>query len=357
MCDELVSLVEHMFTEDEAEIAKHLKPWRPVTAAKLAASAGLPPQEVEEVLDVLAHDKHVIFSYGRGDKERFCILPIIPGTFENVLMRKSADSVTPWHIRFAQLHEELFSTGFTVEYLHKPVNSIRYLPVSEAIEAHPMAFPSDRLESILDRYEHFAIGVCQCRLTKQILDESCGRPLEVCTAFGNFAPEMVRRGQMKQASKKDVLEVKRSAEKEGLVTWMMNEESGKFVNCSCSCCGCCCGALRTISEFNTPGMIAPPHFIPGIDHQVCNSCSKCVSVCPMGALTLFEDGNEKRLVHKPERCIGCGLCVVACPEQALSLEEVEDYRKPPSGWPTYLARYSHNYLINGLKVWLSRLHT
>jgi len=141
ICDELVSLVEHMFSEEEAQVARNLKPWRPTTAKKIAAAAGRPLREVEAVLDVLAHEKHVLLSFGMGDKERYCILPIIPGTFESVLIRKSADSVTPWHVRFAELHEELFSTGFTVEYLHKPVDAVRYLPVDEAVQAQPMAFP------------------------------------------------------------------------------------------------------------------------------------------------------------------------------------------------------------------------
>jgi hypothetical protein len=60
MCDELVSMIEHMFTEEEAEVAHCLKPWRPMTAKKLATAAGRPLQEVEAMLDVLAHCRYPI---------------------------------------------------------------------------------------------------------------------------------------------------------------------------------------------------------------------------------------------------------------------------------------------------------
>ena len=60
------------------------------------------------------------------------------------------------------------------------------------------------------------------------------------------------------------------------------------------------------------------------------------------------DGEVLR--HMSERCIGCGLCVVGCPEKALTLKEVEDYQQPPSGWGSYLAKYTRNLLINNWKV-------
>jgi NAD-dependent dihydropyrimidine dehydrogenase PreA subunit len=354
MCEELIALVEHMFTTEEAEVVRHLKPWRPKSAASLASATGRPLGEVKEILQRLVHEKHVIFSFGKEEHERFFILPIVPGTFESVLVRKSLDSVTPWHKRFAELYEALYSTGFASEYYYKPVGAIRYLPVGEAVQAQPAALPSDRLEEIMERYSDFAVGVCQCRLSKQLVGEGCGRMLETCTVMGDFAPGLISEGRMKRASMKDVLEIKAAAEKEGLVTWMMNDESAKLFKSSCSCCGCCCGALRLISEFSSPGMIAPPHFMPRVDAAFCSNCGKCAKACPMGSMVMEEAGEVKRLVHKPERCIGCGLCSVACPKGAISMREVPGYREPPPHFPSYLARYGHNYVINGIKAWLSR---
>ena len=353
MCDELVALVEHIFTEEEAEIVRHLKPLVPMSARRLSKAAGRPLRDVEDILEKLANEKYILVSFGKERRRLYTVMPIVPGTFESVLLRKSADSVTPWHVRFAELYEDLYATGFLADYYHKPMDSVRYLPVGEALQAQPMALPSDRLENILDRYHNFAVGVCQCRLTKQLVGDGCGKPLEVCTVMGDMAPTLVEQGRMRPVGKSEVLEIKRAAEKEGLVTWIMNEESGKFTNCSCSCCGCCCGAMRTVTQFNTPGFIAPPHFMPRIDRQTCTSCGKCSKVCPMGALNVFALGGkegEKHLLHKSERCIGCGLCVVACPEKALTLKAVDDYQEPPRGWPSYLAKYARNLLVNNLKV-------
>jgi len=50
-----------------------------------------------------------------------------------------------------------------------------------------MALPSDRLEIIAERFDDFAIGACQCRLTKEIVGEGCGRSLEVCAVMGPIA--------------------------------------------------------------------------------------------------------------------------------------------------------------------------
>jgi ferredoxin len=55
-----------------------------------------------------------------------------------------------------------------------------------------------------------------------------------------------------------------------------------------------------------------------IDHARCGYCGGCVSVCPVGALTLA----ETRLIASLE-CIDCGDCVAACPVGALQLQPPE----------------------------------
>ena len=128
-------------------------------------------------------------------------------------MKKSTEEFTEWHRRFAELFEALFSTGYLADYSVKPTHAVRYLPVGEVIEAIPTALPSDRLEDILDHYDKFSIATCQCRSSKKLLGEDCGRMIEVCTAFGDIAGWLANAGKATLASKQDVLEVKAAAER------------------------------------------------------------------------------------------------------------------------------------------------
>ncbi|MBN1179083.1 MAG: 4Fe-4S binding protein [Anaerolineae bacterium] len=351
VCDELVALVEHMFTEEEAALVQHIRLPSGKTAAAVAAAAHCAADEVRSILDPLARDKGLLLTFGEGEKKRYSLLPLVPGTFEVVLLRPRLDTLTDWHRRFAELFSELYETGFLADYTEYPLPAVRVLPVAESIEGHPMAVPSDHLEQVLDRYQVFGVALCQCRMTEQMLGRGCDRPLETCVAFGGLAEMLIRDGRMRQIERRDVLALKAEAESTGLATWVSEVALGRVAGgASCSCCGCCCHALRTISEFNAPGLIAPARFVPVVDDGKCTYCGKCAQTCPMGAIVV--DRRARSYQYLPERCVGCGLCAVACDrEHAIAMVPKPGHHEQPRGLIPRLFQLVPNYLRNAWSVW------
>jgi len=160
---------------------------------------------------------------------------------------------------------------------------------------------------------------------------------------------------MRKASRQEVLEAKRAAEEKGCVTWMANELGDHRGNVSCSCCGCCCHALRSITELNAPGMVSAPHYLPTMDSETCTSCARCVAACPMGAWTTSKPGAKPDFNRA--RCIGCGLCVMQCKPRALELKPVASARPPENSWLSLLAKMAPGYLANAGRVWARRMYS
>ena len=98
-------------------------------------------------------------------------------------------------------------------------------------------------------------------------------------------------------------------------------ESVSFI---CNCCGCCCEAMIAQRRFSVLHPVHTTNFIPGFDPAPCTGCGKCVSACPVGAVSLVSAHDP----HRPARkradldealCLGCGVCVRGCAKGAIAL--------------------------------------
>jgi len=352
ICDELLAFVRHLFTEEEAGAVRHLGLFRGRTALQVARAEHRPLEQVEPILRRLAFERHAIAGSGPEGNRRYRLPPVMPGIFEMVLFGELPDALSPWHRRFAELFEALYETGYMLDYPGQLKGLVRYVPVGKVIETHPMALPSDRLEVVLDQFKVFAVGQCQCRMTKQVVGKGCGKPTGNCAVFGDWAAGSIRAGQAREVTKKEMLAIKREAEAHGMVNWMMNVEDTTGQN-SCSCCGCCCHAMIAISEFSAPSFFAPPHFVPRFDLARCTFCGQCARKCPMKAITVDTQGKAHR--HQAARCIGCGLCVLACEKaRAVAMEAVPDYKLPYKSWFRALLATTPPTLRATFHAWRSR---
>jgi len=354
VCDELMDLILHMFSQEEAEIVRHFKPMLPLTAARAARAARRPVEEVRNILDHLSREKFILLAMKQGSRRKYMVMPILPGTFEAVMMTTSMDNLSDWQRRFAELFERLAETGYLTDYLKYDLPAVRYLPAGHSLEPQQLALPSDRLEEIMDRYQTFGVTHCQCRMTEILAGRGCGRPLENCVLFGEGVVKILAdAGKARIIDRQEAVEIKQQAEQAGLVSWIFNEDSGRYGSSSCSCCGCCCHMMQTVTQYNMPAMIAPPRYLPVFDLAACDHCAKCALRCPMGAITV--DTRGKTHFHDVKRCVGCGQCAVACDKaRAITMEPVPAYRQPPGSYAALGAKLTPNMLRSAFNAWRAR---
>lgn len=333
----LLEFVVHLYTPEEAEVAQYLSMTSGSTAEYIAWKSGKSMEETELILSRLADEKRAILAFKEEDEPReYQLMPLAPGTFEQVLMEGKDDE---WHRKYGALFDEIYDTGYIKKIVKHEMQAARYLPVEETVSANPAALPTDLLSEMLDGAKSFALGFCQCGQAHKFAGKGCGRPLETCIVTDSFAEHVISRNIMRRIDRAEAMEIKLKAMKAGLVTMSVNVQPGQ-PNAFCSCCGCCCDVLRTITQFNTPGLIAPPHFRPAINEDTCVQCGECAERCPMGALTTSENG----MIYKKERCIGCGICAVACSVKAVTMEAVDDYSDPPGSYFTLGLRMMPGYI-------------
>ncbi|MFP4012703.1 MAG: DUF362 domain-containing protein [Chitinispirillaceae bacterium] len=59
-----------------------------------------------------------------------------------------------------------------------------------------------------------------------------------------------------------------------------------------------------------------------VDHDLCDECGTCISICPNDAILLTE-----KLHFSSPKCTSCGLCISICSFGALSKSSNKDEKK------------------------------
>lgn len=304
-------ILRRLFTPEDAELALHLA-LIPEEPRVIARRAKIPVEEASRRLEKMLK-KGLIFSRHRENKPPlYMAQPYAVGFWEAQVNKLDRE--------LAQDAEEYAST-YLEHSFWRAVPQLRTIPVGKSISTSTEVMLYERAEELVRAQKTFAVSNCICRQEKRILGEGCDKPEESCLSFGMAAESIVRTGRGRAISQEEALAILHRAEEVGLVLQPANAKDALFI---CTCCGCCCGVLRSLKHYPVPASVVVSPFIASLNTDTCKGCGTCVERCQMEAIHLADSKAALDL----NRCIGCGLCVSTCPSDSLSL-----VRKPKAKQP------------------------
>ena len=311
-----IRLLKHLFTPEEARIATFLKfGWdRDLevleTIYERVKKTGMSQEKLEKILDAMA-SKGSIMSKRESGKKLFGNAELLVGMFEFQVNKLTEG--------FVEDFLEYMDQGWWPEALKLKGVQLRTIPVERSVEPKHNVSTYDDLLKLLNTTEGpYAAINCVCRQVKDVIKDPCKATSrrELCLGFGEPAQLYIDQGWGRSISKKEILEILRKNEDDGLV---LQPDDSQHLNFICSCCGCCCEFLSTLKKLASPGNFSITNYYAEVDSEICTGCGTCEDICQMNAISLK---NEISLI-KRRKCIGCGNCVAKCPSESIQLNKRE----------------------------------
>lgn len=318
----LDKILAMLFSEREARLVS-LLPIRPFTAEKAAEVWKMGLVEALNVLDRLS-SRAILVDIDQNGTTQYVLPPPMAGFFEFSLMRvrKDIDQKCLSELFYEYLNVEedfikhLFCLGDTQlgrTFVHEPV-------LTNGNAVHVMDY--ERTSEVIKTAEHMGISTCYCRHKMYHVGKACDNPMDICMTFNTSARSLIKYGHARRVDAVEGMDLLDQAYASNLVQF--GENVRERVNFICNCCGCCCEAMIAARRFAVSNPVHTSNFIPEINDADCTGCGKCVTVCPVEAMTLVSAHDPKHPKKKSARlnqeiCLGCGLCVRVCQEGSLEL--------------------------------------
>ena len=317
-----IRILKRLFSEADAELFLMMTPMLETPEA-VAGRLGLDAEPTAAHLEDMA-SRGLLFRQRKGERARYAAIPFVVGVFEfqlNTVDRELAQDLQGYY-------EEALGKTFAAH--DTPL--MRTIPINRRLVAEWPVAPYEDVLQIIDQQTTIAVAPCICRTTQRKLGKGCDKPLEACFLFGSHAQYYVDNLMGRFIDKAEAKAIVARNEAAGLVMQPFNSQ---HIGGMCSCCGDCCGILRSLKKQPVPAAAVKSNYYAVVEAEDCIGCGDCLERCQMDAVTLEDDLARIDL----DRCIGCGLCVTTCPSDALRLvKKAEEhlYEPPASGMETYI---------------------
>jgi ferredoxin len=319
----LFQILKVLFSEREARLVS-LLPIKPFTGQKAAAIWKLNLSDAGVILNDLA-DRGILLDYEENGEITYVLPPPMAGFFEFSMMRyrKDIDQKVLAELFYQYLNVE---EDFIKDLFLNGETQLGRVFINESVLTNENAFhvlDFERASEVIKTSSQTGVGVCYCRHKMQHVGRHCSAPMEICLTFNGPAESLIRHGVARKIDAAEGLDLLKQAQDCNLVQFGENvQERVSFI---CNCCGCCCEALIAARKFGFLNPVHTTNFIPEIIEKKCTGCGKCVSLCPVAAMSLITASDP----HKPgkkkakldyDQCLGCGVCLKGCNVAALKLK-------------------------------------
>ncbi|MCK5147252.1 4Fe-4S dicluster domain-containing protein [bacterium] len=319
----LYKILKILVSEREAKLIANL-PMKPFTAEKAAKIWKVNLLQAQKDLDELA-SRAILIDIENEGKTIYTLPPPMAGFFEFSMMRIRDDIdqkvLAELFYQYLNVEEDFISQLFTRgetqlgrTFVHEPV-------LSNEDSIHVLDY--ERASEVIQTATHMGVGICYCRHKMEHQGLNCDAPMDICMTFNESAASLIRHGHAREVEKKEGMYLLLQAYENNLVQF--GENVRERVNFICNCCGCCCEAMIAARRFAVLNPIHTTNFLPIVNDDKCTGCGKCITVCPVEAMTMVTANdphatNRKKAKLDVDLCLGCAVCVRVCPAGSLSLK-------------------------------------
>ena len=277
--------LECCVSDEQADVALVMGLRKPRTIEYIAKKAKLSVEKAHKLAMELAQIGVCRVSHNEKGVEEFFVNIYAPGILE--MMVNNAELLEKYP-QIGRAFEEYTRLRIAplAPLLPPGMGMMRVIPIQTAIDANTKAVPYEKLSYYLDKYDIFSVSDCSCRSSRRVLNQGCGHlEKDMCIHMGTGAEYYIRTGRSRQVTRKEVEEILKKAEEDGLMHQMPNIEGLGDSAAICNCCACSCFAMRAATMFNTPDTVRS-NYVSQPDHEKCVACGQCVETCPTNALRL-----------------------------------------------------------------------
>lgn len=319
----LHKILKMLFNEKEAGLVA-LLPIKPFNVKKAGDIWKMNLTDAQKILDELA-GRAILVDLEQNGEQVYCLPPPMAGFFEFAMMRVRGDLdqkvLGELFYQYLNVEEDFIKALFTDGETQLGRVFVNETALSSDNVLHVLDY--ERASEVIKTASHIGVGICYCRHKMDHMERACDAPMDICMTFNTTAASLIKHGVARQVDEAECLDLLQLAYDNNLVQF--GENVRERVNFICNCCGCCCEAMIAARRF---GILHPVHttnFIPEVEVEECKGCGKCVSACPVEAMTLVSANDshhpkKKKARLNEEICLGCGVCVRVCPSENIKLK-------------------------------------